>query len=356
MNGRLLFAYKAFNYFLMRTQQRLRRTRLFGKPFCLFLDPILACQLHCPFCGLGERTKAHIDFDGFEEIMHQLGRACIKLNLYNWGEPTLNKDLPRMIAHATDKYNIKVKISSNFNLENDEYWREIVRAGLRELVVSLDGASEETYKIYRVGGSFDRVIHNIKVVQDEKKRLKTKFPLVYWQFLVFKHNEHEIEKAREMAKELLMDGFHLVSPTMRESEKAEWSSTLPEYSKQVCNQLDDTDCPMCDWPWTSMTINANGSVSACCGVQNEKDDFGQLLSQGKVRFKAVWNGPDYVRARKAIIEDRIDPESNNICLRCTIRGRINKAPRFAGWVLPACKRKYITLRQKFQRPFTRMDL
>ena len=73
------------------------------------------------------------------------------------------------------------------------------------MTVALDGASNETYKIYRVGGDFERVIAHIRTINAFKQRYKTDLPKMTWQFIAFGHNEHEIEKARNMAVELKMD-------------------------------------------------------------------------------------------------------------------------------------------------------
>ena len=62
--------------------------------------------------------------------------------------------------------------------------------------VSVDGASEDTYQIYRKGGSFQEVINNIKKINHYKKIYKSKLPKLKWQFIIFGHNEHELPLAK----------------------------------------------------------------------------------------------------------------------------------------------------------------
>ena len=75
------------------------------------------------------------------------------------------------------------------------------------MTVSLDGASQETYEIYRVGGAFERVINNIKAINAYKKQYKSAVPILLWQFVAFGHNEHEIAKAKTLATRL---GMHFL--------------------------------------------------------------------------------------------------------------------------------------------------
>jgi MoaA/NifB/PqqE/SkfB family radical SAM enzyme len=70
---------------------------------------------------------------------------------------------------------------------------------------SIDGASPETYGIYRVRGDFDAVINNIERINVHKRAHASDLPHLVWQFVVFGHNEHEIPIAREMAERLGME-------------------------------------------------------------------------------------------------------------------------------------------------------
>ena len=70
------------------------------------------------------------------------------------------------------------------------------------MTVSIDGATPETYKIYRRGGDFNKVISNIKTINKFKKQYHSESPRLIWQFIPFGHNEYEIDKAKKMAKKL----------------------------------------------------------------------------------------------------------------------------------------------------------
>ena len=157
-----MLIHKLSNYALVNVQRLLRLKRVYGLPYHVVLDPTNVCQLKCPFCGTGERRPSMLKFDGFKKIIDEIGKTCINLELYNWGEPFLNKDVLEMVSYASNKYGTYVRISSNLNVRNDELNRDLVLSGLNTLTISLDGASQETYEKYRVAGSFDKVIENFE--------------------------------------------------------------------------------------------------------------------------------------------------------------------------------------------------
>ena len=51
----------------------------------------------------------------------------------------------------------------------------------------------------------------------------------------------------------------------------------------------------CDWHYLVSTLNASGSVSPCCGIQDEKNDFGSM--EGK-SFHEVWSNAHYSSVRR----------------------------------------------------------
>src|ERR1700678_3207405 len=65
----------------------------------------------------------------------------------------------------------------------------------------------ETYQVYRRRGKFDLVCENMRSMLDTKRRLGSRSPLVTWQFLIFRFNEHEVEKARTLEAEIGVDGI-----------------------------------------------------------------------------------------------------------------------------------------------------
>jgi radical SAM protein with 4Fe4S-binding SPASM domain len=307
-----------------------------GYPVELVIDPCNICNLHCPLCptgqGRNDRCKGKMSFDNFKRIIDELGAYLYRVDLHNWGEPLLNDDLYGMISYARS-HNIQVRVSSNLTVIEGVKAEKLVRSGLDVLIVSLDGASQETYAQYRVGGSFDKVIRNIKMITELKRKLNTPKPFVIWQFLVMKHNEHEILKAEGMAKDLAvnqLDIFPIRCDMGRElfwDDKTRFEKTknwLPRNEKFCVYDSTSGERKIrsntCNFLWVQSAINWNGSVSPCCALYDEKYDFGNAFDTD---FKHVWNNDKYRQARYiARTRKRSDNDLLNVCYYCVKNGFI----------------------------------
>lgn len=308
-------SWKAYLNFLISLYEKNRRkSKLFCKPYVLYLDSVSYCNLQCPFCPTGTKTSdrktGKLPFNNFMHIMDHLGPYLFELKFYNWGEPLLNNDLPQMIRYAK-KYHMPVTVSTHLSIPiSEQKAEEIVSSGLDFLICSIDGASQESYQKYRVGGNYGLAIKNIELLNRFKKEENSKTPQIIWQFLVFRHNEHELEKARKKAIELDVS-IDFQKPYVGGLNPEEWTSTLPQFSANVyysnhktaetkfsnddnlSNLLNDDKKP-CSWLWSAIAISPVGSVSPCCIVVDEKDDFGLI----KESVNSIWNNQNYKNARQ----------------------------------------------------------
>lgn len=297
------------NIFKMRMNIQFKRNVVSNYPVAAYMEPTLFCNLRCPSCPtglrLGLRPSASIEEGLFKSAIDEVGDYIFTLNMYNWGEPLLHKKTPEMIRYAKKK-DINIVMSTNLSIKfTDEYIDNLVKSGLDRLIVSLDGASAETYERYRVSGDFDLVRRNILRIRDAKQRLGMQTPTVVWQYLVFKHNEHEIEKARGLYKDWGADEFTLAGAEMpldKYNDGLE-PSTIPEFNvyhpahelqKEAERQMQSERS--CTWLYGVFVLNPNGKVSPCCAVPGEKHDFGEYSAGGG--FFEVWNNKKFRLARQ----------------------------------------------------------
>ena len=219
------------------------------------------------------------------------------------------------------------------------------------LLISCDGASQNSYETHRKGGNFDLVIGNMKKLCSLKKKLK-RGPWIEWGFLVFRHNESEMDKAHQMADEIGVDSICFRMPYINTETHPDWISTLDEFNmygerRETSNTM--ITCPKfpllpwkraaCDWLWISCAINANGSVSPCCGIWDQKDDFGNLQNSSLWR---VWNNAKYWSARG---RQSTNMQSNEeiVCQRCPMPNEWNYA---RNWNQKICREILESLRKR----------
>jgi MoaA/NifB/PqqE/SkfB family radical SAM enzyme len=277
-------------------------------PVMAFVDPTLFCNLRCPACptGLntGQRPRATLNEALFTSFIDQVGEYLFKLYLYNLGEPLLHKQTPEFIKYAKDK-EIFVMVSSNLSMElSDEYLQRLVQSGLDVLVVPLDGLTSETYQTYRRGGDFQRVRLNMLRIKELKKRLGSDTPSVCWQFLVFEHNEHEVDFVRQKYKEwgadeYVVGGAYMPGGSITEGLKPSSRGEFDIYDAGHYHRKKTVKAFMerkpCSWLYGVTVLNSNGRVSPCAYTVAEKDDFGHFIPG--MNYSQVYNGERFIKAR-----------------------------------------------------------
>jgi radical SAM protein with 4Fe4S-binding SPASM domain len=307
-----------------------------GYPLELVMDPSNICNLHCPLCptgqGRSDRSKGKMSFNNFKRTIDELGRYLYRIDLHNWGEPLLNPDLFKMIAYA-HVHGIEVRVSSNLNAIDQTKAEKLVKSGLDVLIVSLDGVSQETYSKYRVGGSFEKVTNGIKTIITIRNELGVSKPLIVWQFLVMKHNEHEISKAKVYSEQLAVNKLDLWAIRCDMGREIFWDDKtkiertadwLPKNENFLMYDLATHKRKIkprtCNFLWVQAAINWNGSVSPCCALYEEKYDFGNAFSDG---FMQVWNNNKYRQARKVVRTKKLVQDRQLIaCCFCVKNGFI----------------------------------
>lgn len=202
-----------------------------SRPIGLILDPSSACGLRCPMCPVSfeepVRERTLLDWDLFERIVEELGPYLFFVDLFNWGEPLLHKQLPRMLRKLRE-YEIDVRLSSSLSVKLDDDALDALVENLDWLTVSIDGFSQKTYETYRRGGDLALALANLERIAARKRALRLRTPHVEWQYLVFSFNEHELDAARAHAKKLGV-AFRPAAPFVDMDRHADWLSSKEEF-------------------------------------------------------------------------------------------------------------------------------
>src|SRR5258706_1927808 len=252
----------------------------------------------------------------FASVISQLAPSLSYLIFYFQGEPYLHPKFLEMVRLASQK-KIYTATSTNAHYLTNEAAKETVESGLDRLIISLDGTTQETYQSYRIGGKLDKVIEGTKNILRWKKELKSKTPHVIFQFLVVRHNEHQIEDVRRLARELGVDEVKLKTAQIYDFENG--SDLIPvndkfaRYKRNssgkyfIKNRLLDECWKM----WHSCVVTWDGKVVPCCF---DKDASHQLGDVNENSFSEIWNSQSYNRFRTSLLKSR---SSIDICSNCT---------------------------------------
>jgi MoaA/NifB/PqqE/SkfB family radical SAM enzyme len=306
-----------------------RSSRIKARPVKLTFDPTNVCQLRCPLCPTGlqlqDRDTGHAQFHMFQHLIEEVGDHLFFIDFFNWGEPLLNPRVEEFIKLASSK-KIVSSMSTNLSLPlTDERIDRIVTSGLNEIIVSLDGASSETYATYRRQGKFDLVCGNMQRIVNAKRRLGQTLPLVTWQFLVFRFNEHEIAKAKAMAKEIgvdritfraaFLDTDRFDLPDSERRAIADWAPRNALYQIGGAPPAPAKSKSRCGWHYMSAAINWDGSVAPCCTTFEKGDDFGTIGKDGRNSYMDVLNNAAFRSVRDRFAARSKEPVAL-VCEHC----------------------------------------
>lgn len=289
-------------------------------PISISVEPTTSCNLRCPECPSGlrqfTRPTGMLDQDFFKKIISELKNTLVNLTFYFQGEPYLNPKFLDMVKHASEN-GIFTITSTNAHYLNDENAKKTIESQLDKLIISVDGTTQETYEQYRIGGDLNKVIEGTKNIVKWRKQLNSKRPLIVFQFLVVKPNEHQIADVYKLAEELGVDDVKLKTAQVYDFENG--NTLIPDnqtYSryKQNANgkwSIKNKLLNQCWRMWSGCVITWDGLVVPCCFDKDAKHQLGDLKNQ---TFKNVWLSDGYNNFRKSILKSR---KEIDICTNCT---------------------------------------
>jgi len=177
----------------------------------LHLEITSNCQASCPMCirnyhggvknpllKLSDWTLQDFQKILTDEVLKQINGFYF---CGNFGDPIINDNLLEMIQYAVNvNPDLNIRIHTNGSARNMKWWIRLAQAlpKIHKVIFAIDGL-EDTHSLYRIGTSYKKIIENAKAFIQAGGTAE-------WCFIKFKHNEHQSEEAREIAKML---GFSL---------------------------------------------------------------------------------------------------------------------------------------------------
>ena len=265
------------------------------------------CNASCPQCSrnkLGGAVNPHLPKKelSLEDIKTIIPPEYVKglKRLYmcgNYGDPIVAKDTLEIFQYLrSENSDMNLAMNTNASARDENWWRILGETfGERGNVkFGIDGL-EDTHAIYRRKTDFNKIIRNAKVFIDAGGKAQ-------WEFIVFRHNEHQVEDARELSLKLGFEKF-TVKKTGRffsnskvmvnehqEVHKEDGSidylihkPTIQKYQNKSLNKelkiieefgsmndyLDQTDVKCKTANESSIYISSEGLIFPCCWTANQ---------------------------------------------------------------------------------------
>lgn len=291
-----------------------------GLPISISFEPTTSCNLRCPECPSGLRSFSRptgmLKKDFFSTTIDQLHKDLFYLIFYFQGEPYLNPDFLDMVRYAAN-HKIYTATSTNGHYLNDTNARRTIESGLDRLIISIDGTTQEVYEQYRVGGNLEKVLEGARTLMHWKKQLKSKTPFVVFQFLVVRPNEHQLEDARALAKQIGVDAIWFKTAQVYDFENdpnqlIPLNSSYSRYRKTESGTVFKGQLANHCWRlWHDPVITWDGLVAPCCFDKDASHRLGDLKDQS---FATIWQSDAYRKFRTTLLKGR---KHIDICSNCS---------------------------------------
>ncbi|KKS13442.1 MAG: hypothetical protein UU69_C0005G0014 [Candidatus Magasanikbacteria bacterium GW2011_GWA2_41_55] len=297
-------------------------------PDFLNIEPTSFCNLKCRLCPTGNdilgRDKGFMTLDVFKKILSGWNGKRTRIDFGGFGEPLLNKDFLEMVRVSKDK-GFDISIFTNGNLLTPEISSALVSLKADRIIMSVDGATQETYGWYRRGGDLIRVISNLNAFVKIKREQKSNLPNMELQFVVMKKNESELDIIKKIALEVGVDklilkacGFYSFIGMNFDEFKKDYLPVNKKYRR-----LEDENNPIpgfvCPWINHGAMILWNGKIAACCYDSHGEVILGDI---NETNFIDQWqNSLKYKIFRKNAVKG-IYPYK--VCKLCPAKFRVTK--------------------------------
>ena len=306
--------------------------RLEALPVKVTLQTNDSCNLDCPHCQIPRaEKKPRMEADLLELVVQQLFPTLVELHPTNLGEPLTWPHFQRL-CEAMARYGVLLDLTTNGTLLTEERvsW---IRPVARDVKVSFDGATAETFERFRRGASFAEVTGNVRRMARLLEGAPAR-PVVALQMTLMRSNFREVPALVRLAAELgagRVKAYHLFSYSEEldaESlmfEPDAWRRVLGEAIDEAARLHVDLQCAepagrpgeihlgstSCHLPWHETWIDLDGAVLPC--HSHGGDVAGNLL---EAPFREIWNGPLYRRIRRGYRAARLDWRCDGCGMNC----------------------------------------
>lgn len=190
----------------------------------------------------------------------------------NNGEPFANKEVYEILKFFSPSTKCLIA-NTNGSLRTTKFWSELAKLPNLEVVWGIDGITQQTHELYRVNTDLQKIFANARAFIESGGK-------AIWQMIIFKHNEHELARAKQISTEMGFAEFRVVHTKrfyVDEIHKYEWKGEVRVLEKSQLTQVqplsffkDKAFTITCQGETTEeIYIEATGEVWPCCYIPRD---------------------------------------------------------------------------------------
>ena len=254
------------------------------------------CTLECPLCDrtwfydtFKKRNLHEINIDNIVNFVGVNGQVAL---CGNNGDPIYHSNFLDLVKKFKDN-NCKLHIHTNGSAKTKAWWTKLKNLLTKDdcITFAIDGL-EDTNHLYRKNAKWKSIMTAIKTLKDREFKM-------IWQFIPFKHNQHQIFDAGNLSKALGFDEFKLLQSDRWLGKKdlmpdREFVDNYYKTQKEVLiNPNFSLDMqPKClknDLPSESLYVDAEGDFYPCCWMGTYRYKYKSVFSPQQKTFNIKKN-------------------------------------------------------------------
>ncbi len=272
------------------------------------IETVNACNARCPMCTIDDwqRFSPGMSDDLFRKIADEISERkehVERVSLYRDGEPLLDKRLPNRIAYLKAAGVKRVGIATNVSLLDERRATDILKAGIDEVIMSVDSLQKVVFEEIRLGLKFETVLQNALRFVELRNRLRPQTS-IWMRMVVGKNNANEWDSYRDYWSARLNDQDRLYYHSMHN-----WGGQL---NGGVPRLSYEPSLP-CVALWSLMVIFANGDVPLCNVDYNNKFPTGDVR---QASIADVWQSAILTKRRQQHLGG--EKASLSLCVNCNV--------------------------------------
>lgn len=297
---------------LQNTKYKL--THLPEVPRYLDIELTNTCNFKCLFCPTGtgqqRRKKGLMSDEVYCKIINEAKQQQIPIRFIRWGEPILHPKHIEYIREA-NKNKLLTHLTTNASLLDDDKIDALIDIPLDSIKFSFQGVDRKSYSEMRSIDFFNKLIEIIALFY--KKRGDKKYPYIHVSTTITYESKKDVDAFKK--KISAISDSHQVGRTVLEHIDID-KVRLNDHEKERLRFLKEQESVIkihaeCHQVFDVLSINWDGSVSACCR------DYDNMMIVGDIKTQTlheIWNSSRLDTYRKLLAE--MKHELLPLCCSC----------------------------------------
>lgn len=269
-------------------------------PLLVDIELSSLCNLKCPMCyTISDEFKEKVnitrmDFILYKSIIDQIAGKVPAIRLSLRGEATLHKNFVECIKYAKDRGIKEVSTLTHGGTLQLDNFKKMAAAGIDWITISVDGIGE-TYNNIRKPLKFNKILDNIKKINEFKKQNNLRRPVIKVQGIWPAISQSPDEYYKTLAPFVDLVAFNPLIDYLGNDTNIEY--------------LEKFTCPQ---QYQRLVIGADGLVMKCSNDEENKELVGDVNKQS---VHEIWHGEELKNIRELHKTDRGFLQSS-VCKKC----------------------------------------